>query len=264
MYKYSVIIPDYNKEKYVKECLDSIFNQTLSKDMYEVIVIDDGSTDNSLDIIKNYDVKLLRTNRKRAGGARNVGIDAAQGEYIIFVDSDDYLYSNEVFEKLDKIIDGKDIVFFDFEEDDFGKKRTILEDRNSIAEKLEKTKRLGCTTKCFKRELIGTTRFTENTAYEDVNFTLECLCKCKSYDYLGSCFFTYRRVENSNTTQEISGTVMTDLLMEISKLYYLCFKYPQYKMCILNRIKADKLDTRLNILNELVEHNNNTFSEYFK
>ena len=99
MYKYSVIIPNYNKEKYVKECLDSIFNQTLSKDMYEVIVIDDGSTDNSLDIIKNYDVKLLRTNRKRAGGARNVGIDAAQGEYIIFVDSDDYLYSNEVFEK---------------------------------------------------------------------------------------------------------------------------------------------------------------------
>ena len=264
MYKYSVIIPNYNKEKYVKECLDSIFNQTLSKDMYEVIVIDDGSTDNSLDIIKNYDVKLLRTNRKRAGGARNVGIDAAQGEYIIFVDSDDYLYSNEVFEKLDKIIDGKDIVFFDFEEDNFGKKRTILEDRNSIAEKLEKTKRLGCTIKCFKRELIGTTRFTENTAYEDVNFTLECLCKCKSYDYLASCFFTYRRVENSNTTQEISGTVMTDLLMEISKLYYLCFKYPQYKMCILNRIKADKLDTRLNILNELVEHNNNTFSEYFK
>lgn len=264
MYKYSVIIPNYNKEKYVKECLDSIFNQTLSKDMYEVIVIDDGSTDNSLDIIKNYDVKLLRTNRKRAGGARNVGIDAAQGEYIIFVDSDDYLYSNEVFEKLDKIIDGKDIVFFDFEEDDFGKKRTILEDRNSIAEKLEKTKHLGCTTKCFKRELIGTTRFTENTAYEDVNFTLECLCKCKSYDYLGSCFFTYRRVENSNTTQEVSGTVMTDLLMEISKLYYLCFKYPQYKMRILSRIKADKLDTRLNILNELVEHNNNTFSEYFK
>ena len=264
MYKYSVIIPNYNKEKYVKECLDSIFNQTLSKDMYEVIVIDDGSTDNSLDIIKNYDVKLLRTNRKRAGGARNVGIDAAQGEYIIFVDSDDYLYSNEVFEKLDKIIDGKDIVFFDFEEDDFGKKRTILEDRNSIAEKLEKTKRLGCTTKCFKRELIGTTRFTENTAYEDVNFTLECLCKCKSYDYLGSCFFTYRRVENSNTTQEISGTEMTDLLMEISKLYYLCFKYPQYKMRILSRIKADKLDTRLNILNELVEHDNNTFSEYFK
>ena len=241
MYKYSVIIPNYNKEKYVKECLDSIFNQTLSKDMYEVIVIDDGSTDNSLDIIKNYDVKLLRTNRKRAGGARNVGIDAAQGEYIIFVDSDDYLYSNEVFEKLDKIIDGKDIVFFDFEEDNFGKKRTILEDRNSIAEKLEKTKHLGCTTKCFKRELIGTTRFTENTAYEDVNFTLECLCKCKSYDYLGSCFFTYRRVENSNTTQEISGTVMTDLLMEISKLYYLCFKYPQYKMRILSRIKADKL-----------------------
>lgn len=264
MYKYSVIIPNYNKEKYVKECLDSIFNQTLSKDMYEVIVIDDGSTDNSLDIIKNYDVKLLRTNRKRAGGARNVGIDAAQGEYIIFVDSDDYLYSNEVFEKLDKIIDGKEIVFFDFEEDNFGKKRTILEDRNSIAEKLEKTKHLGCTTKCFKRELIGTTRFTENTAYEDVNFTLECLCKCKSYDYLGSCFFTYRRVENSNTTQEISGTVMTDLLMEISKLYYLCFKYPQYKMRILSRIKADKLDTRLNILNELVEHDNNTFSEYFK
>lgn len=263
MYKYSIIIPNYNKEKYIKECLDSIFDQTIERNSYEVIVIDDGSTDNSLSIIKEYDVKLLKTNRKRAGGARNLGLDNASGEYVIFIDSDDYLYSKDVLSKLDKIVDGNDIIFFDFEEDKFGKRRIIKEDITSIPEKLEKTKRLGCTSKCFKRELIGDTRFTENTAYEDVNFTLECLCKCKTYDYLGSSFFTYRRVENSNTTQEISGTVMTDLLMEISKLYYLCFKYPQYKLNILNRIKSDKLDLRIKLIDELIEKNENNFNKYF-
>lgn len=108
--RFSIIIPNYNKGDYVRECLDSIFNQTIDKSKYEVIFVDDGSTDNSLEIAKNYDVRLFQTNRKMAGGARNKGIDNAIGEYLIFIDSDDYLYSNDVLEKLDKHITDEDMI----------------------------------------------------------------------------------------------------------------------------------------------------------
>ena len=116
MYKFSIIIPNYNEEKYIKRCLDSIFNQTMNKGKYEVIVIDDGSTDKSIEIIKQYDVKLLNSNRLGAGGARNKGLDIASGKYIILLDGDDYLYENDVLEKLDKKLDNQDIVFVKYKQ----------------------------------------------------------------------------------------------------------------------------------------------------
>lgn len=88
--KFSIIIPNYNKGKLIKNCLDSIFNQNIARDKYEVIVIDDGSTDNSLEFIDEYDITLLKSNRLGAGGARNKGMEIAKGEYIILLDSDDF------------------------------------------------------------------------------------------------------------------------------------------------------------------------------
>lgn len=263
MCKFSIIIPNYNKAKYIKKCLESIFNQNIEKEKYEVIVIDDGSNDESLMIIEEYPVKLFHTDRKGAGGARNVGIDNSNGEYIIFIDSDDYLTNNNVLTELDNMIVKQDIISLAFTKDSFGKTELIREKRDSLAKKIESTKLLGCPTKCFKREIIGNTRFTVGTAYEDVCFTLECLCKCKEYDYFEKSFYTYRKVENSNTTQEVSGVIMADLIAEISKLYYLCFKYPMYKESTLNRIKSDRLPLRLEILNNLIETGNNDFRKYF-
>ena len=94
MPKVSVIIPVYNTEKYLKKCLDSVCNQTLSD--IEIICIDDCSTDNSLNILKEYTLKDNRIKliefkeNKGAAVARNTGIDEAKGEYIGFIDSDDY------------------------------------------------------------------------------------------------------------------------------------------------------------------------------
>lgn len=263
MCKFSIIIPNYNKGKYIKNCLESVFNQDIKKEEYEVIVVDDGSNDNSIQIINQYPIRLYNTDRKGAGGARNLAIENSTGKYIIFLDSDDYFTNNTVLSKLESIIDNQDIVFLAFTKDNFGEKEIITENKNTLAEKIESTKLLGCPTKCFKKELIGNTRFTENTKYEDVFFTLECLCKCKSYAYFDESFYTYRKVENSNTTQEVSGIIMTDLIIEISKLYYLCFKYPKYKDNILNRIKNDRLSLRIEILNELIENGNNNFRKYF-
>ncbi|MDD3252714.1 MAG: glycosyltransferase family 2 protein [Lachnospiraceae bacterium] len=91
--KVSVIIAIYNAEKYLSECLDSVLNQTLRE--IEVICVNDGSTDSSLEILKKYEaqdnrVKILDQKNQGAGAARNNGLQVAKGEYLSFLDSDDF------------------------------------------------------------------------------------------------------------------------------------------------------------------------------
>ncbi len=105
MIKVSVVVPVYNKEKHLHECLDSIMNQTLTD--LEIICVDDGSTDNSLSIIEEYAEKdkrisIIKQENLYAGVARNKGMEAAQGEYIAFIDADDYI-DLDFFEVLYKI-----------------------------------------------------------------------------------------------------------------------------------------------------------------
>ena len=260
--KFSIIIPNYNKEYYIKETLESVLNQSYKN--IEVIVVDDGSTDNSLNIIKNYDVKLLHTNRKRAGGARNIGIDNATGDYILFLDSDDYFTNNYVLEKLYNKINNEDIIFLNYTRDKYGDVFLVKEEKEDISYKIEKTSNLGCPTKCFKSSLLNDIRFPEEKRYEDINFTLEALCKAESFGYFEESFFTYRKVPNSNVTSEITEDAMIDILEELVKMYRLIVKYPKYKLNILNRIKNDSISLRLDILNHLIEFDENKFFDYFK
>lgn len=100
--KLSIIVPVYNVEKYLKKCLDSLINQTLAE--IEIICVNDGSTDNSLNILQEYSqkdkrVKIINKENSGLGFARNVGIEHAQGDYIGFVDSDDWV-SPEMYEKM--------------------------------------------------------------------------------------------------------------------------------------------------------------------
>lgn len=92
----SIILPIYNVAKYLPYCLDSILRQNLSPDAYEVIMVNDGSTDSSHDVASTYakkhaNFKVIDQENKGVGAARNVGLDAAVGEYIHFLDPDDYL-----------------------------------------------------------------------------------------------------------------------------------------------------------------------------
>ena len=114
MPKYSIIIPVYNVEKYIKKCLESVFNQT-EKD-YEVIVVNDGTKDNSMDIVKEYDVKIINQKNQGLSEARNTGLKKAKGEYILFLDSDDYI-EKDLLKELNKSIENKpDIVRFQIKE----------------------------------------------------------------------------------------------------------------------------------------------------
>ena len=118
--KVSVIIPAYNAEKYLEETLESIVNQTL--DEYEIITINDGSTDSTLSILKRYEsqynnFKIIDKQNEGVSAARNDGLKSATGEYIFFYDADDIaeldaldaLYSAAVTKKADLVIAGYDI-----------------------------------------------------------------------------------------------------------------------------------------------------------
>lgn len=117
MPKLSVIIPVYNVENYLGKCLDSVIYPELND--YEILIVNDGSTDSSPEICREYAekypqlIKVITTENGGLGAARDVGIDAARGTYILFLDSDDYLSPNalpEMYEYLEKDFD---ILFFD-------------------------------------------------------------------------------------------------------------------------------------------------------
>ena len=96
--RFSIIIPVYNVEKYIGRCMDTVMHQSF--DDYEVIVVDDETPDNSMDIVRKYaeefpgKIHMIRQKNTRQGGARNRGVTMARGEYILFVDSDDYVHTD--------------------------------------------------------------------------------------------------------------------------------------------------------------------------
>lgn len=104
----SYIVPVFNSSKYLGKCLDSIMNQGLQDDQYEIVLIDDGSTDNSLDICHGYQekfsfIKVISQENSGVASARNAGLAKAEGKFICFVDSDDYLTSNSISAILDEV-----------------------------------------------------------------------------------------------------------------------------------------------------------------
>ena len=114
MVKFSIVIPVYNVEKYIKKCLDSVFSQTY-KD-FEVIVVNDGTKDNSMDIVKNYDVKVINQENMGLSAARNTGVENASGDYLIFLDSDDY-WEKDLLKKInDSLNNNPDVVRFQIQD----------------------------------------------------------------------------------------------------------------------------------------------------
>ena len=151
----SIVIPVYNTEKYLKKCLDSVVGKGA-----EIICVDDGSTDSSPEILKEYSSKVTVITQENGGlgAARNTGIKAATSEYISFLDSDDYYAENAVEEILDELKTGEDIIFFDFVQiNENGDKVGYLKGRTHENPLMDLP---SATNKIFKRSL-----FTENNIY---------------------------------------------------------------------------------------------------
>ncbi|MDY6045843.1 MAG: glycosyltransferase family 2 protein, partial [Anaerobutyricum sp.] len=118
MAEISMIVPVYQVEKYIAQCIESVINQTFHD--FELILIDDGSKDNSGKICDSYAekdnrIRVIHTENKGAAAARNMGLEQASGRYITFLDGDDYLAEN-MLERLYEVIDGSeyDVVVCDF------------------------------------------------------------------------------------------------------------------------------------------------------
>lgn len=187
--KVSIIIPIYNSEKYLERCLDSIINQTLEE--IEIICVYDISTDRTEEILNKYAIsdkriKVIKKEKEGISIARNIGLDIAKGEYIGFVDSDDYVES-DYYKKLYNAAKKLDceIAVADFIRQYPNKNKIRLniteekvyenpEDKYSIC----KTHREGCVwNKIYRKSLLDriNLRFIPNMVYEDRDFTAKAL-----------------------------------------------------------------------------------------
>ncbi len=264
--KFSIIIPNYNKGNLIKNCLNSVFNQTINKNEYEVIVVDDGSTDDSLKYINEYDVVLLKSNRLGAGGARNKGLDIAKGQYIILLDSDDFFADNNVLAKLKGTLNGEDIVFVRYIEDKLGQKRIIQEnEENTLEELIYKSKYFCCTLKCFKNSLVNDIRYKERCAHEDISFVLELMCKAESMLYYKDNLYVYYKPNTNSTVDNYSIRKAIDFLDQTIEYFYLADKYPSKKDSMLRRVKLENYYKKIDKLYDWSKNSNlYTYKEYLE
>lgn len=205
MAKVSVIVPVYNVEKYLKRCLDSLINQTLSD--IDIICINDGSKDSSLQILEQYaqkDSRIVIYNQENSGlsVARNTGLEHASGEYIGFVDSDDWV-DLDFYEKLYKSAknNNADIAVADFIREHPNKKPkrlklkeekiyTTPEDKFMIC----KVHREGCVwNKIYRTEFIHSInlKFVPKMYYEDRDFTIRSLYFSKKLVTTPNTYYRY-------------------------------------------------------------------------
>lgn len=199
--KISIIIPIYNTERYLNKCLMSVLNQTYTN--LEVICINDGSTDNSLTIlnsIKDNRIKIINIDNHGVGYARNLGIDKASGEFILFVDSDDYIES-DCCEKLliSQIENSSDIVYcghFTRTFDGRLQKKwlpSLYLSKQPLVDRYKLTKYLVVTKKLFKTSIIkdNCIKFDTQLNYaEDSLFLTQYLVFCKSASGVKQCLYT--------------------------------------------------------------------------
>jgi glycosyltransferase involved in cell wall biosynthesis len=169
MIKYSIVIPNYNSSKWLKRCLDSVLEQTYKN--FELIIVDDMSTDDSPNIIKEYNderIKSYRLMRKGYnGGTRNFGVSVATGDYILFLDCDDWLVDKNVLKEINNTIlqnPNVDLVRLSYVAHKGRDARVKIRDNN--LKDLANSVFCAPWTKMVKREKF--VPFPENTLLEDV------------------------------------------------------------------------------------------------
>jgi len=210
MAKISIIVPIFNSEKYLKKCIDSIINQSLRE--IEIILINDGSNDNSENIIKEFKdprIVYIKQKNKGIGKTRNLGIKKSTGEYLAFVDSDDYLeldFCKKMYEKAKK--NNCDIVMCDFYKEKYDGKLeeinfekftdTNLTNYPNLLNKIN----LGPCNKIYSRDFILNNKilFEENLKYEDVIFVLKAFVLAQKIGKVNKYLTFYVIHSNSETT----------------------------------------------------------------
>ncbi|MBQ3006127.1 MAG: glycosyltransferase [Clostridia bacterium] len=215
----SVIIPVYNVEAYLRECVESVLKQTYQN--FEIILVDDGSTDSSGDICDEYagnDERISVVHQKNGGlsAARNTGLAEANGKYIYFLDSDDYI-TETAFEKLLEIAgkDNSDIVFFDAvsfaDTDDFTVNQNYVRNNKyqtdcglNIFCQMTKNKDFHSAVylMLFKKRFVDNNKlhFVPGILHEDMVFTYQALCLAQVVSQCSEALYHRRYRKNSIMT----------------------------------------------------------------
>ncbi|MCR4635600.1 MAG: glycosyltransferase [Butyrivibrio sp.] len=224
--KVSIIVPIYNVENYLEKCLDSLTGQSLND--IEILAVNDGSTDGSLKILENYaskDSRIVVLNKENGGlsDARNYAFSYIHGEYVGFIDSDDYVDTKMYEVMYNRAIEtSSDIVecnlhhtFDDYEDTEIGrhihdKKELIMNGRSVVWNKIYKTSWL----------LETGVRFPKGLIYEDVNFYCKIVPFLNNIEYVEEPFVHYvQRGTSINNFQTLKTMQIFDILDDIHKFY---------------------------------------------
>ena len=217
--KLSIIVPVYKVEEYLGECIDSLLSQTI--DDYEIILVDDGSPDNSGKIADEYAaanpdmIRVLHIDNGGQGRARNFALDIAKGDFVGFVDSDDWV-THDMYEKMyaRAAETGADVVVCDFME-------RFADGRESVLPASLQDNWLGSAgsscNKIFRRSLVGELRFPVGLWYEDFYFSAVMLLRSKHTEFIAEPLYIYRRgqestMHNNNAAKNLDMLTIMDML----------------------------------------------------
>lgn len=232
--QYSIIIPVYKVEKYLRQCVDSVLTQTL--DDYEIILVDDGSPDGSPVICDEYAAKdgRVKVIHKKNGGlssARNAGLDVAEGEYVIFLDSDDWWDDTKALALINerRSASNYDVLIFGMKKyftmsDSFGDERppVLTAGEKVTVEKLMRNNIfIACAcNKVVRRSLIvkNQFRFVIGQLSEDIEWCAKLLLVKPAIDILSTCFYVYRQQTAGSITTNITRRNVEHVLDTISRL----------------------------------------------
>ncbi len=215
MPKFSIIIPVYNVEEYIEKCLESVKNQTY-KD-YEVIIVNDGTKDNSMEIAEKYPFTIISQENQGLSVARNTGVKHATGEYILFLDSDDYLEKDTLKEIEKSLSNNPDIVRFQIKE--------VYEDKKEIS----------YSEKSFTGK-NGEEAFEEIVKY---HFIENAWCYAIKRKYYEKEKFSFKK----GTIHEDFGLIPLVIIKakKVNSISYIGYNYRQRQGSIMNSKNYDKI-----------------------
>ncbi len=236
----SVIVPIFKVERYLKKCIESIINQTYSN--LQIILIDDGSPDKCGKICEKYAAKdnRIQVVHKENGGlsdARNVGISIAKGEYIGFVDSDDYL-ENNMYEYLFNLLNlhNADVSICNFYNVIEGKQKiNNIDDGIKIYNKvdilkeilLDETIQSYAWNKLYKKSLFNNIKYPVGKTYEDIGTTFYILENCNKVAVTGKPLYNYVKRKNSIVNVISEKTIIDYIELVIKRYKYINENYSE-------------------------------------
>ena len=233
MKKISIIIAVYNIEKYISKCLDSVIKDK-SRNI-EIIIVDDGSTDNSLKICQEYQKKdnrimIIQQKHKGLNAVRNIGFINSTGEYIWHIDGDDYLEDNYI-DKLKKYFGKYDIICFNYNRVNGNTKEKIRDSKkyDSIYDKYILSY-VVVWNKVFNRKLFEKNSFPENCTYNDIYVTASLVSKTRKIIFIDEYLYNY--VDRKASLSYTRPFNLNDYLACLNYVYdKVSHKYPDAALC---------------------------------